>query len=149
MDCVDLSTGTSISPLPTPELDEQGRPEGADEIVAQAVVSREDADRMIGMVGFTLNDEAADQEATEEKKKQARQERFGIENDQGPQPCEPGPVPAAGADLVPDVRKAPPPRMQEVASGSGSTTRHYENSGGVGVEEPTAVEPSHWDLLKP
>ena len=144
---MDLSNWTSISPLPVPELDDQGRPEGAAEVVAQAVVSREEADRMIGRVGFTLNDEAADQEATEARKKEARQLRFGMENDQGPQPCEPGPVPAAGADLVSAVRKAPPPRMQEVASGSGSRPEYYDISSEA--EEPTAAEASPCDSLKP
>ena len=72
---IDVYSGEPLTPLPTGRVDESGRPEGAEEIVAQAVVSQEEAERMKRQVGFTLEDEAADFEAFE-KKKEARKLRF-------------------------------------------------------------------------
>jgi len=94
---IDVYSGEAIFALPVGRVDRHGRPEGAEEIVAQAIVSREEAERIKSQVGFTLQDEAADLAALE-KKKEARRMRFTENALVIPQSSEPGPGPAADAE---------------------------------------------------
>ena len=79
----DIATGESMHPLPVPSVDSAGRPEGAERVVAQAVISAEEANRLQSRVGFTLEDEAADNKAFEAKA-EARKKRFAAD---AAEPC--------------------------------------------------------------
>ena len=86
------------------------RPEGAEEAVTQVVMTSEETERLKRRIAFTLEDEAADLNALEERKKAARKVRFAEQVDirdvsdeddywDPSQPSAPsqGPVASAGA----------------------------------------------------
>ena len=121
---VDLNTGHPVTPLPVQRIvrngaDAGGRPEGASEIVAEAVVSQEEAERIRRQVGFSFEDESEDLRALERRTDLCRRwprrnsdvemTSIVVEGEQPPssswdrpQPCEPSPEPAAGADFEND-----------------------------------------------
>ena len=66
VDATDLNTGRVIEALPVPGVDAEGRPEGAETLVSQTVLSSEEAERVRRRIGYTKEALAHDQDAVKE-----------------------------------------------------------------------------------
>jgi len=101
IDIVDRYTGEVVVPLPTPTVDQSGWVEGAS-IVAESIVSREEAERIQKQVAFTVGEERADIARAQQRKALAQAVlaqaiALGAPKGRSSQPCEPSLEPAAGA----------------------------------------------------
>ena len=119
IDIVDGYTGEVVVPLPTPEYRE-GRVEGG-HIVAEAVVSRAEADRIQRQIAFTAGEEQADVADV-----QMRMEEMALDEDRSTLPCEPSLGPATGAGPSPESRSASPSHWEASPASPLRSPREYQ-----------------------